>query len=33
MGVARIEVVYLDDEEMTHEDTFYWSDEKKHERV
>jgi len=26
LGVDRVEVVYLEDEEMTHEDTFYWHD-------
>lgn len=26
--VARIEVVYLEDEEFVHEDTFYWQDSK-----
>lgn len=26
--VDRIEAVYLEDEEFTHEDTFYWQDDK-----
>jgi hypothetical protein len=28
LKVDRVEVVFIEDEEMVHEDTFYWQDDK-----